>query len=73
MLNLVLSLSLSHTGHWKLNMAPHGKELSEDLKTNIVSLSVLRPYTASNWSACLSSQKEASSIDDAQESPQIVC
>ncbi len=26
MLNLVLSLSLSHTGHWKFNMAPHGKE-----------------------------------------------
>ncbi len=25
----VLSLSLSHTGHWKFNMAPHGKELSE--------------------------------------------
>ncbi len=25
-LNLVLSLS--HTGHWKFNMAPHGKELS---------------------------------------------
>ncbi len=32
MINLVLSLSLSHTGHWKFNMAPHGKELSEDLK-----------------------------------------
>ncbi len=32
MLNLVLSLSLSHTGHWKFSMAPHGKELSEDLK-----------------------------------------
>ncbi len=31
-LNLVLSLSLSHTGHRKFNMAPHGKELSEDLK-----------------------------------------
>ncbi len=28
LLNLVLSLSLSHTGHWKFNMAPHGKELS---------------------------------------------
>ncbi len=28
----VKSLSLSHTGHWKFNMAPHGKELSEDLK-----------------------------------------
>ncbi len=37
-LNLVLSLSLSHTGHWKFNMAPHGKELSEDLKKNIVAL-----------------------------------
>ncbi len=31
-LHLVLSLSLSHTGPWKFNMAPHGKELSEDLK-----------------------------------------
>ncbi len=38
MLNLVLSLSLSHTGHWKFNMAPHGKELSEDLKKIIVAL-----------------------------------
>ncbi len=38
MLNLVLSLSLSHTGHWKFNMAPHGKELSEDLKQRIVAL-----------------------------------
>ncbi len=37
-LNLVLSLSLSHTGHWKFNMAPHGKELSEDLKKSIVAL-----------------------------------
>ncbi len=34
--NLVLSLSLSHTGHWKYNMTPHGKELSEDLKKVIV-------------------------------------
>ncbi len=32
MLNFVLLLSLSHTGHWKFNMAPHGKELSEDLE-----------------------------------------
>ncbi len=152
-LNLVLSLSLFHTGHWKFNMAPHGKELSEDLKKiKIValhkdgvgykkiaktlklscstvaktiqrfnrtgstqnrtrharpkklsaraqrhiqrlclgnrridasiaaefegvggSLSVLRPYTASNWSTCLSSQKENSSKDDAQESLQTVC
>ncbi len=38
MLNLVLSLSLSHTGHWKFNMAPCGKELSEDLKKRIVTL-----------------------------------
>ncbi len=40
MLNLSLSLllSLSHTGHWKFNMAPHGKELSEDLKKRIVAL-----------------------------------
>ncbi len=30
-------------------------------------------HTASNWSAWLSSQKEASSKDDAQESPQTVC
>jgi len=37
-LNLVLSLSLFHTGHWKFNMAPHGKELSEDLKKRIVAL-----------------------------------
>ncbi len=37
MLNLVLSLSLSHTGHWKFNVA-HGKELSEDLKKIIVAL-----------------------------------
>ncbi len=38
MLNLVLSLSLSHTGHWKFNMAHRGKELSEDLKKRIVAL-----------------------------------
>ncbi len=31
------------------------------------------PHTASNWYAWLSSQKEASSKDDAQESPQTVC
>ncbi len=33
-LNLVLSLSLSHTGHWKFNMAPHGKELSKGVWKN---------------------------------------
>ncbi len=38
MLNLVLTLSLSLTGHWKFNMAPHSKELSEDLKKRIVAL-----------------------------------
>ncbi len=37
-LNLVLTLSLSHTGHWKFNKAPHAKELSEDLKKSIVAL-----------------------------------
>ncbi len=37
-LNLVLSLSLSHTGHWKFNKVPHGKELSEDQKKRIVAL-----------------------------------
>ncbi len=155
-LKLVLSLSHSHTGHWKFNMAPHGKELSEDLKKRIVALhkdgvgykkiaktlklscstvaktiqrfnrtvstqnrprhdrpkklsaraqrhiqrlclvnrrmsaasiaaevegvggsacqcSDHTPHTASNWSAWLSSQKEASSKDYAQESLQTVC
>ncbi len=38
MLNLLLSFSLSHTGDWKFNMAPHGKELSEDLNKRIVAL-----------------------------------
>ncbi|CAI9607463.1 unnamed protein product [Staurois parvus] len=154
-LNLVLSLSLSHTGHWKFNMSPHGKGLHEDLKKRIIALhkdglgykkiaktlklscstvaktiqqfnrtgstqnrpchgwpkklnaraqrhiqrlslgnrrmSAARiaaevegvggsacqcldhtPHTASNWSAWLSSQKEASSKDDAQESLQTV-
>ncbi len=32
MFDFVLSLSLSHTGHWKFNVAPHGKQLCEDLK-----------------------------------------
>ncbi len=31
------------------------------------------PHTTSNWSAWLLSQEEASSKDDAQESPQTVC
>ncbi|CAH2293999.1 Transposable element, partial [Pelobates cultripes] len=34
----VIALTLSHTGHSKLNMAPHDKELSEDLKKRIVAL-----------------------------------
>ncbi len=38
MIHLVLSLSLSHSGHWKFKIAPHGKELSEDLKKIIVAL-----------------------------------
>ena len=40
MLNLVSSLShsLILTGPCKFNMAPHGKELSEDLKIIIVAL-----------------------------------
>ncbi len=38
-----------------------------------VSAQTHTPHTASNWSAWLSSQKEASSKDDAQESPQTVC
>ncbi len=38
MLYFVLSLSLSHTGHWKFNMAHHGKKLSEDLLKRIVAL-----------------------------------
>ncbi len=37
-LNLVLSLSLSHTGHWKFNMLPHGKELSVCLNKIIVAI-----------------------------------
>ncbi len=37
-LNMMLSLSISHTGHWKFNMAAHGKELYEDLKKSIVAL-----------------------------------
>ncbi len=38
-----------------------------------VGCSDFTPHTASNWSALLSSQKEASSKDDAQESLQTVC
>ncbi len=38
MLNLVLLLSPSHTGHWKFNMAPQGKELSDDLRKGVVAL-----------------------------------
>ena len=30
----VITLTLSHTGHWKFNMAPHSKELSL-LKTGV--------------------------------------
>ncbi len=38
-----------------------------------VSAQTILPHTASNWSAWMSSQKEAASKDDAQESPQTVC
>ncbi len=37
-LHLVFSLLLSHTGHWKFNKVPPGKEHSEDLKKRIVAL-----------------------------------
>ena len=33
----VIALTLSHTGHWKFNMASQGKGLSEDLEKIIVS------------------------------------
>ncbi len=57
-LNLVLSLSLSHTGHWKFNIAPHGKELNGSEKNNCCSTSAVvnpRPVTNPNAShhACL--------------------
>uniref|UniRef100_A0A8C5M6W9 Alpha 2-HS glycoprotein n=1 Tax=Leptobrachium leishanense TaxID=445787 RepID=A0A8C5M6W9_9ANUR len=29
-------IALSHTGHWKFNMAPHGKELSESYRKPLV-------------------------------------
>ncbi len=38
-----------------------------------VSAQTITPHTASNWSARLSSQKEAPSKDDTQENPQTVC
>ena len=28
--------TLSHTGHWRFDMAPHGKELSEDLEKELL-------------------------------------
>ncbi len=55
-LNSVLSLSLSHTGHWKFNVAPHGKELSEDLKKELLLyikmvLAIRRFPRPWNWAA----------------------
>ncbi len=52
----VIALTLSHTGHWKFNMAPHGKELSEELKKELLLYikmakairRLLRPW---NWAA----------------------
>ncbi len=35
---MVLWVQFSHTDHWMFNMAPHGKELSEDLRIRIVAL-----------------------------------
>ncbi len=35
---MVLWVTFSHTDHWMFNMAPHGKELSEDWRTRIVVL-----------------------------------
>ena len=34
----VIALTLPHTGHLKFHMAPHDKELSEDLKKSIVEI-----------------------------------
>ncbi len=36
--NVFLWVQFSHTDHWMFNMAPHGKELSEDLRVRIVAL-----------------------------------
>ncbi len=35
---MVLWVQFSHTDHWMFNMAPHGKELSEDLRIRIIAL-----------------------------------
>ncbi len=34
----MLWVQFSHTDHWMFNMAPHGKELSEDFRIRIVAL-----------------------------------
>lgn len=34
----VNALTLSHTDHWRFNIAHHDKEFSEDLKKTIVTL-----------------------------------
>ncbi len=47
--------------------------LLQRLKRSACQCSDHTPHTASNWSAWLSFQKEASSKDDAQESPQTFC
>ncbi len=36
----MLWVQFSHTDHWMFNMAPHGKELSEDLRISIVALHI---------------------------------
>ncbi len=35
---MVLWVQFSHTDHWMFNMAPHGKELSEDLRIRVAAL-----------------------------------
>ncbi len=35
---MVLQVQFSHTDHWMFNMAPYGKELSEDLIIRIIAL-----------------------------------
>ncbi len=35
---IYIHIQFSHTDHWMFNMAPHGKELSEDLRIRIVAL-----------------------------------
>ncbi len=56
-----------------MNAASIAAEVEVVEKLSACQCSDHTPHTISNWSAWLSSQKEASSKDDAQESPQTVC